>query len=46
MFDLASGGSLLVYQPQVSTWKDQKHMVAFSAVSYREGRRTNRRTAR
>ena len=36
MYDLASGGSLLVYQPQVSTWKDQKHMVAFSAVSYRD----------
>src|SRR4051794_20519666 len=36
MYDLASGGSLLVYQPQVSSWKDQKHMVAFSAVSYRD----------
>jgi hypothetical protein len=36
MYDLASGGSLLVYQPQVSSWKDQKRMVAFSAVSYRD----------
>ena len=32
---LASGGSILVYQPQVATWDQQKHMVAFSAVSYR-----------
>jgi hypothetical protein len=36
MYPLASGGSLLVYQPQVSSWKDQKQMVAFSAVSYRD----------
>jgi hypothetical protein len=36
VYALASGGSVLVYQPQVATWKDQKHMVAFSAVSYRD----------
>ena len=36
MYPLPSGGSMLVYQPQVSTWKDQKQMVAFSAVSYRD----------
>ena len=36
MYALASGGSVLVYQPQVASWKDQKHMVAFSAVSYRD----------
>jgi hypothetical protein len=35
LYELASGGSVLVYQPQVASWKDQKHMVAFSAVSYR-----------
>ena len=36
MYPVPSGGSLLVYQPQVSAWKDQTHMVAFSAVSYRD----------
>ena len=36
MYALESGGSVLVYQPQVASWKDQKHMVAFSAVSYRD----------
>ena len=36
VYALASGGSALVYQPQVASWKDQKHMVAFSAVSYRD----------
>jgi hypothetical protein len=35
VFDLASGGALLVYQPQIATWDQQKHMVAFSAVSHR-----------
>src|SRR6185436_11726907 len=25
----------LVYQPQIASWDQQKHMVAFSAVSYR-----------
>jgi hypothetical protein len=33
--DLPSGGSMLVYQPQVASWDKQKHMVAYSAVSYR-----------
>jgi hypothetical protein len=36
IYPLPSGGSVLIYQPQVSTWKDQKQMVAFSAVSYRD----------
>ena len=30
----ASGAALVVYQPQISTWVDQKHVVAFAAVSY------------
>ena len=34
-YDLASGGSILVYQPQISSWDSQKHLVAFSAVSHR-----------
>src|SRR5688500_15566517 len=36
VYNLESGGSILVYQPQVASWKDQKAMVAFSAVSYRD----------
>ena len=28
-----SGAALLVYQPQVSSWVDQKKIVAYSAVS-------------
>jgi hypothetical protein len=28
------GGRILVYQPQMASWDDQKHMVAFAAVSY------------
>ena len=35
LYDLASGGSALVYQPQVSSWDKQSHLVAFSAVSLR-----------
>jgi hypothetical protein len=27
-------GTALIYQPQVQTWSDQKHIVAWSAVSY------------
>ena len=29
-----SGGHALVYQPQVASWANQKHLVAYSAVSY------------
>ena len=35
LYDLPSGGTMLVYQPQVASWDKQKHLVAFSAVSYR-----------
>jgi hypothetical protein len=34
-YSLPSEGSILVYQPQISSWDKQAHMVAFSAVSYR-----------
>jgi hypothetical protein len=34
-YGLPSGGSLLVYQPQVASWDKQRHLVAFAAVSYR-----------
>jgi hypothetical protein len=33
-YSLSNGGNMLVYQPQLSTWDGQRHMVAFSAVSY------------
>ncbi|HVH29841.1 MAG TPA: hypothetical protein VM818_24000 [Vicinamibacterales bacterium] len=29
-----SGGAVRVFQPQVATWTNQNHMVAYSAVSY------------
>ena len=35
LYDLASGGSILVYQPQIASWDNQSHMVAFLAVSLR-----------
>jgi hypothetical protein len=35
MNELPSGGTILVYQPQIATWEKQAHLVAFSAVSYR-----------
>ncbi|HEU4938927.1 MAG TPA: hypothetical protein VFT39_20905 [Vicinamibacterales bacterium] len=35
VYNLTGGGSILVYQPQISSWEAQKQMVAFSAVSYR-----------
>ena len=35
LYDLATGGSILVYQPQVATWDNQSHLVAFLAVSLR-----------
>ncbi len=35
MYSLPSEGSILVYQPQISSWEKQSHMEAFSAVSYR-----------
>jgi len=30
----ASGAALTLYQPQIASWTDQKHVVAYSAVSY------------
>jgi hypothetical protein len=34
-YDLPSGGTILLYQPQVASWDQQKHLVAYSAVSHR-----------
>ena len=33
-YSTPSGGQILVYQPQVSSWADQKQMVAYAAVAY------------
>jgi hypothetical protein len=33
--NLPSGGTILIYQPQVASWDKQAHLVAFSAVSHR-----------
>ncbi len=30
-----SGGEIIVHQPQIATWQNQKQIVAYSAVSYR-----------
>ncbi|HMC76275.1 MAG TPA: hypothetical protein VKH34_04055, partial [Vicinamibacterales bacterium] len=30
----ASGAGLVLYQPQVASWTDQKHIVAYTAISY------------
>jgi hypothetical protein len=30
----ASGGHILVYQPQVASWAEQRHLVAYAAVGY------------
>src|SRR6188472_3551266 len=35
VYDLPSGGTILLYQPQIATWDKQTHMVAYSAVSLR-----------
>jgi hypothetical protein len=35
LYDVPSGGTMLVYQPQIASWDKQKHMVAYQAVSYR-----------
>ena len=35
LYNLASGGSILVYTPQIASWVKHTDMVAFSAVSYR-----------
>src|SRR6476659_4639293 len=29
-----SGATVVLYQPQIASWQDQKHIVAYSAVAY------------
>src|SRR5262245_2750196 len=36
VYPLANDGNVLVYQPQIASWDNQKHVVAFSAVSFRD----------
>jgi hypothetical protein len=33
-YTTTSGAALVLYQPQVSDWSNQKHLVAYAAVSY------------
>ncbi|MHB8877473.1 MAG: hypothetical protein ACYC8T_27590, partial [Myxococcaceae bacterium] len=33
-YPVPSGGKLTLYQPQISAWENQKHMVAYGAVAY------------
>ncbi len=33
-YEAASGAKVVLYEPQVVSWPDQKHMVMYSAVSY------------
>src|SRR5262245_20974585 len=33
-YSTASGAALVIYQPQVATWVNQKHAVLYAAVSY------------
>ena len=35
IYDLPSGGSILLYQPQIASWEQQKKLIAFSGVSHR-----------
>ena len=34
-YALSGGASILVYQPQISSWEKQTHLIAFSAVAHR-----------
>ena len=34
-YALPTAGNILIHQPQIASWDQQKHIVAFSAISYR-----------
>jgi len=34
VYKLANGDSAIIYQPQIESWDDQKHIVAWAAVAY------------
>ena len=33
-YDTSTGGAIVVYQPQIESWVDQRHVTALAAVSY------------
>src|ERR1700704_6550350 len=33
-YNTASGGRIVLYEPQVASWPDQKHMAMYAAVAY------------
>src|SRR5262245_14243009 len=35
-YTFAGGGNAVIYQPQIVSWEDQRHLVAWAAVSYEE----------
>jgi hypothetical protein len=35
-----SGASIVLYQPQIASWPDQKHMTLYTAVSYQANEKT------
>ena len=39
-----SGAGLVVYQPQISSWPDQKNVVLYAAVSYTQKAQPSRRS--
>ena len=46
-YSTASGAALVIYQPQVASWTDQKHAVLYlGRVLHAEGRDRSRRSAR
>jgi hypothetical protein len=41
-----AGGEIVLYQPQIASWQDQKHVVAYAAVAYRaKGAKTTDKAA-
>jgi len=35
-YEAPSGASIVLYQPQIASWQDQKHMIGYAAVSYQQ----------
>src|SRR5215813_12118887 len=33
-FDTSSGANITIFQPQIASWENQKHIVGYAAVSY------------
>src|SRR5262245_60909151 len=41
-FATTSGASVVMHQPQIATWDDQKHLVGYAAISYLAGGETEK----